>query len=187
VGAPVGTRFEVSQIHAVIAGPQPSAVDAHITTRGDAQIRDVVTVMSGSLVIYCLDAAAVRAFARTWACTLETAEAARVLPERAGHEPGIPGRDRNHVGVILRVQGTPGCAYNVIPAGASSTGLPHARVQVGRLVIEAHDLAAVRSTADGWAVALSTAERVWPDPDAFTAAESRARDLIARTGRLHRN
>ena len=173
-------RFEISAITADIAGEQAFTLDAHITTRGNTKkVQDVLTVTFGGIVFYCHDGDSVRAFADAWATVLE--DAASVLPEVVDHCGG-PGLDRHQVGVILRVAGTQRRHVNVIPSGASPTGTPYARVGMGRLVVHAYDLAAVRSWADGWATAEHTANRIWPNPDAFDAAEKADRTRIARTG-----
>jgi hypothetical protein len=173
-------RFEITEITAAIAGVQPFTLDAHVTTRGN-KVNDVVSVTLGGLVIYCHDAASVRAFADTWASVLQAATP--VLPEVANYLGG-PGLDRNHIGMILRVHGAPTRkpTINVIPTGASPTGIPHARVGMGRLTVAAFDLTAIRSWTDGWATAEHTADRFWPTPDTFDAAEDTGRARIARTG-----
>jgi hypothetical protein len=171
-------RFEVSGITAEIAGEQPFALDAHLTTRGRA-LSDVVTVSLGGLIVYCYDAASVYAFADAWNGVLEVATDARVLPERARFSVG-PGWDRHHAGIILRVSGTPAVqATNVIPSAASPTGVPHAKVTLDRLTVHAYDLTSIRGWSDGWGTAAHTAERIWPDPDTFEEAENRERGRIA--------
>lgn len=175
-------RFGISEIRVAVAGPQPFDLDAHITTRGTGRGRtaqDVLTVSLGSLVVYCHDLDSVKAFATVWR---RVAELAAFLPEAA---TGTVAPDRNHVGVVLRVAGTPTrWTYNVIPAGADPAGIAHARVQIGPLTVHAHDRAAVHSWTKAWDQALVTAMRIWPAPDALAVVEQRERNRIARTGTL---
>lgn len=172
--------FEVSEISIAVAGTQTFALDAHITTRGTRrgrQVRDVLTVSLGSLLVYCHDRDSVQAFATAWR---RVAELDTHLPATA---PGTVATDRHHVGIMLRVTGTPSrWSYNVIPAGADPHGIAHARVQIGRLTVHAHDRAAITSWHQAWDQALGTANRIWPAWDAVTAAEQRERSRIARTG-----
>jgi hypothetical protein len=177
-------RFEITGITAEIAGEQPFTLDAHITTRPDRLVQDVVTVQLGGLLVYCYDAASVHAFARTWAEVLEHATRHPALPEVAEFAIG-PGWDRHHAGIILRVAGTPRTkpTSNVIAEAASPTGVPHARVAIDRLTVHAYDLVSIQAWADGWATAENAADRIWPTPDLFDEAENRERRRIARTGR----
>jgi len=154
--------------------------DGTVTTR-HGRPRDLLTVSVGALVVYCYDLAAVRAFAAIWRSAL--AFTPHDLPDtaRAGSTPA--GQDRHHVGVLLRVQGTPHIhKFNGIPAEATAPGIPHVRVEVGCLTVHAYDRAAVQSWADCWAVAETTGLRIWPDPDSFDQAEAAERARIARRG-----
>lgn len=173
-------RFDVAEISLAVAGPQTFNLDAHITTRGTGRgrtVQDVLTVSLGSLMVHCHDRDSVQAFATAWR---RVAELAGHLPEQA---PDTVAADRNHVGILLRVAGAPKpWAYNVIPAGGDPAGIAHARVHVGRLTVRACDRAAVASWANAWDQALTTAMRIWPAPDAFTAADLGKRNRIARTG-----
>ncbi|MGQ0846535.1 MAG: hypothetical protein ACT4QF_20625 [Sporichthyaceae bacterium] len=173
-------RFDVAEISLAVAGPQTVALDAHITTRGTRRgqtARDVLTVSLGSLLVYCHDLESVQAFATAWR---RTSELAAFLPATAS---GTVAVDRNQIGIVLRVAGTPTrWAYNVIPTGADPAGIAHAAVQVGALTVRAHDRAAVESWTKAWDQALAVAERIWPAPDHRAAAELRERNRIARTG-----
>jgi hypothetical protein len=176
-------RFEITNITAEIAGEQAFSLDAHITTRGPVP-SDVVTVALGGLLVYCHDAASVRAFARAWADVLQVATGHPALPHLAEFAAG-PGWDRHHTGIVLRVAGEPRTkpSTNVIASGASPTGVPHARVSIDRLTVHAYDLTSIQAWADGWATAENAADRIWPTPDAFDEADNRERARIARSGR----
>ena len=179
------TRLEVTNITTDIAGEQPFTLDAHLSTSSDRRHRpaDVVTLALGGLLFYCYDRASIRAFATVWTDVCELATASRALPELADFAVG-PGWDRHHASVILRVLGSPArTSSNVIPSGASPTGIPHAAVTLDRFTVHAYDLLSMRSWADGWASADATADRIWPTPDAFDEAENRERRRIARTGK----
>ncbi|MGQ0846511.1 MAG: hypothetical protein ACT4QF_20500 [Sporichthyaceae bacterium] len=175
-------RFDVAEISLAVAGPQTFALDAHITTRGTRRgqnARDVLTVSLGSLLVYCHDLESVQAFATAWH---RTAELAAHLPATA--TATVPA-DRNHVGIVLRVAGTPArWAYNLIPAKADPAGIAHARVQIGHLTVRAYDRAAVGSWTEAWDQTLTTAHRLWPAPDHRAARKLRERNRIARTGTL---
>ncbi|HEX3829805.1 MAG TPA: hypothetical protein VHV82_21290 [Sporichthyaceae bacterium] len=182
-------RFEVSSVTVRVAGPQPSTVDAHLVTRATGRhrwVEPMLTITLSGLMVHCLDLAAVTAFADTW--TTAAAGAERFLPCRGGHGPGAPGYDRNQVGVLLRLAGRPDrLAWNFIPAGAAASGSAHVRATVAQLTVLAHDLDAVHAWAQTWEAARSTAASIWPEPDAFSEAEARDRNRIARAGIRNRS
>jgi hypothetical protein len=185
----VDSRFEVTGITLHVAGPQQLSLDAHLYTAGTGRKRstgDVLTVALGGLLVYCLDPDPARTFAQVWSEVATTA--AGVLPERLDPDAELPGRGRNHVGVLLRVAGDQGPPeWNVLPAGASQDGRAHARVRIGRLTVFAHDCLGVRAWAQAWAEASAAARRLWPAPDGREADERRGRARIARTGQLSRS
>lgn len=173
---PRACRFEVWQILLSAAGQQRVVVDAQVSTRGRRPFQ-TVSVMIGDLLIYCLDLPATRAMATAWqvaaAYAPKTLPAALTPVRRAQHEAGI----------VLRAQGNPGTHKILgVPAEGHPWGIPAVRVTVGRLTVEAHDLAAVACWNQAWTQALDIATRLWDEPDAFAQAEARDRDLIARYG-----
>ena len=173
-------RFDITQVRINVAGGQPFFVEAHCTTRSE-RLNEVVNVSLGSIAVYAYDLAAVRRFATAWRAAIGFAP--RVVPEVAASTAG-PDEDRKHAGLILRVAGAIS-PYRVIgiPAGASPNGVPHVRVELGRLVVHAFDAAAIRSWTRAWDDAEKLALRLWPERDAFDLAEERERAQIARTGR----
>jgi hypothetical protein len=185
----VDSRFEVTGITLHVAGPQQLSLDAHLYTAGTGRKRstgDVLTVALGGLLVYCLDPVPARTFAQVWGEVATTA--AGVLPERLDADAVLPGRGRNHVGVLLRVagdQGAPG--WNVVPAGASQDGRAYARVRIGLLTVFAHDTLAVQAWAQAWAEASDAARRLWPAPDRREATGRRERDRTAGTGEPSRS
>jgi len=178
-------RFEVSQIQVRIAGPQPREIDATITTR-HRRARDLLTVSLGALVVYCYDLPAVRVFATAWRSAMDYTGPLR-LPETI--RPGINrvAIDRNHAGILLRIAGAPSVhRLNGVPAHVSFESIPHVRVEIGRLIVRAYDVTAVRSWAAAWADAEQAALRIWPDPDSFDQAENATRARIARRATTRR-
>ena len=170
-------RFEVSQIQVDVAGTQEFVLDAHITTRA-GKPSEVITASMPGLAIYLYDLAAVRAFASAWNM------AQRFVPV------GMPEQARKRlesteasVGLLLHVAGTSHRRrINGVAAGASPTGKPFVRVEVGLLIVHARDLTAIRTAAASWAEVERMALRMWPEPDAFDQAEAQARKAIARGG-----
>lgn len=170
-------RFDVSQVQVDIAGTQKFVLDAHITTR-TGKPSEVMTASVPGLSIYLYDLGAVRAFASAWNQALRFVPVG--MPERA--RPVLESTATS-VGLVLHVAGTPERRrINGVAAGASPSGRPFVRVDVGLLTVLAHDLTAIRTAAASWADAERMAKRMWPEPDAFDQDEALERKAIARTG-----
>ena len=170
-------RFDVSQVQVDVAGSQKFVLDAHITTR-TGKPSEVISASLTGLSIYLYDLAAVRAFASAWNMAQRFVPVG--MPERA--RP-IMESTQSHVGLLLHVSGAPTPRrINGVAVGASPTGKPFVRVEVGLLTVLAHDLTSIRTAAASWAEVERMALRVWPEPDAFDQAEARERATVARTG-----
>ena len=176
-------RFDLTQVRINIANGQPYVIDSHCTTRTQ-RLNEVVSVSFGSIVIYAYDLKVTQGLAAAWRIALGFAS--RVVPETLSTMRG-PDTDRNHAGLILRVAGTlsPN-RINGVPAGASYNGIPHVRVELGRLVVHGFDAEAIRSWSQAWDEAEKLAQRLWPVPDAFDEVVAEERQRIARTGQARR-
>ncbi|WP_344607112.1 hypothetical protein [Sporichthya brevicatena] len=174
-------RFDVSQIQVDVAGTQKFVLDAHITTR-TGKPSEVITASIPGLAIYLYDLAAVRAFASAWNMAQRFVPVG--MPERA--RPVLESTETS-VGLLLHVAGTPNRRrINGVAAGASPTGKPFVRVEVGLLTIHARDLTSIRTAAASWADVERMALRMWPETDAFDQAEAEARKAVARSGEAAR-
>jgi hypothetical protein len=170
-------RFDVIRVQVDIAGTQKFVLDAHITTRKDKPSEFITASLTG-VAIYLYDLAAVRAFASAWNAAQRYVPVG--MPEQL--TPWDEASDPR-VGLLFHVEGTPRRRrINGIAAAASPLGKPFVRVEVGPLVVHAHDLLAIRTTAESWAEVERLARRVWGEGDAFDQAEAKERKALARTG-----
>lgn len=170
--------FEITRVQVEIAGPQAYTLDGHISTRS-GKPSEVISVSLGPMVVYIYDLAAARAFAAAWRL------AQRFVPV------GLPQSALNaglrsesvEAGLLFQVAGAPETQrINGVAAGASPTGRPFVRVELGRLIVQAHDVESIVSAAAAWQAVEATATRMWPEVDAFVAAEYRERTRVARKG-----
>ncbi|MGQ0631974.1 MAG: hypothetical protein ACT4P1_13125 [Sporichthyaceae bacterium] len=174
------SRFEISRVQVDIAGPQAYTLDAHISTRTGTP-SEVVSVMLGQMVIYVYDLAAARAFAAVWRTALGYAPVG--LPDQLD-DSRVTGAT-SEAGALLHIAGVPDRRrIHGIAVGASPTGRPHVRVELGRLIVHAHDLVAVTSAAAAWDSVERTAARVWPEVDAFEQVQVTRQRRLAKTGRV---
>jgi hypothetical protein len=174
-------RFDISRVQVDIAGTQKFILDAHITTRTDKPSEFITASLTG-LAIYLYDLAAVRAFASAWNAAqryVPVGMPERVTPWEESSDP--------RVGLLLHASGTPRRRrINGIAAGASPFGRPFVRVEVGLLVVHAHDLTAIRTAAQSWAEVERLGLRVWGEGDAFDQVEAKEGKAIARTGTVRK-